>query len=177
MGRQWPDICEQARKAAVQRRPYKWQKKLTKEHGMQFCDIHSLRHFNATVLIHSGIDAAAVSSALGHSSISTTNIYCHAFNEAQARTGNAIAAALDFTSSSKLEVSENKRTEMPPLRAHYCSQFWRREGHMKDKIAFSVQNKSPANGLIQTFAGLWNVVEPKRIYVCTRKSGFLYFAL
>lgn len=90
---------------------------------MQFCDIHSLRHFNATVLIHSGIDAAAVSSALGHSSISTTNIYCHAFNEAQARTGNAIAAALDFTSSSKLEVSENKRTEMPPLRAHYCSQF------------------------------------------------------
>ena len=94
--------------------PYKWQKKLTEEHGMKFCDIHSLRHFNATVLIHSGIDAAAVSSALGHSSISTTtNIYCHAFNEAQARTGNAIAAALDFTSFPKGEVSENKRTEMP----------------------------------------------------------------
>lgn len=94
--------------------PYKWQKKLTEEHGMKFCDIHSLRHFNATVLIHSGIDAVAVSSALGHSSISTTtNIYCHAFNEAQARTGNAIAAALDFTSFPKGEVSENKRTEMP----------------------------------------------------------------
>lgn len=94
--------------------PYKWQKKLTEEHGMKFCDIHSLRHFNATVLIHSGIDVAAVSSALGHSSISTTtNIYCHAFNEAQARTGNAIAAALDFTSFPKGEVSENKRTEMP----------------------------------------------------------------
>ena len=94
--------------------PYKWQKKLTEEHGMKFCDIHSLRHFNATVLIQSRIDAAAVSSALGHSSISTTtNIYCHAFNEAQARTGNAIAAALDFTSSQKGEVSENKKTEMP----------------------------------------------------------------
>lgn len=94
--------------------PYKWQKKLTEEHGMKFYDIHSLRHFNAKVLIHSGIDAAAVSSALGHSSISTTtNIYCHAFNEAQARTGNAIAAALDFTSFPKGEVSENKRTEMP----------------------------------------------------------------
>ena len=94
--------------------PYKWQKKLTEEHGMKFCDIHSLRHFNATVLIQSRIDAAAVSSALGHSSISTTtNIYCHAFNEAQARTGNAIAAALDFTSFPKGEVSENKRTEMP----------------------------------------------------------------
>lgn len=24
--------------------PYKWQKKLTEEHGMKFCDIHSLRH-------------------------------------------------------------------------------------------------------------------------------------
>lgn len=33
--------------------PYKWQKKLTTEHGMRFCDIHSLRHFNATILIHS----------------------------------------------------------------------------------------------------------------------------
>lgn len=78
--------------------PYKWQKKLTEEHGMRFCDIHSLRHFNATVLINSGIDAAAVSRALGHSSISTTtNIYCHAFDEAQAKTGNAIAAALCLT--------------------------------------------------------------------------------
>lgn len=82
--------------------PYKWQKKLTEEHGMRFCDIHSLRHFNATVLINSGVDAAAVSRALGHSSISTTtNIYCHAFNDAQARTGEVIAAALDFTDKIK----------------------------------------------------------------------------
>lgn len=52
--------------------PYKWQKEFTERHGMRFCDIHSLRHFNATVLIHAGIDTATVSSALGHSSISTT---------------------------------------------------------------------------------------------------------
>lgn len=77
--------------------PYKWQKKLTAEHGMRFCDIHSLRHFNATVLIHSGIEIAAVSNALGHSNISTTaNIYCHALQEAQARTGQAISNALNF---------------------------------------------------------------------------------
>lgn len=82
--------------------PYKWQKKLTEEHGMRFCDIHSLRHFNATVLINSGIDAASVSKALGHSSISTTtNIYCHVFDEAQARTGKAIAAALNFSNEIK----------------------------------------------------------------------------
>lgn len=82
--------------------PYKWQKKLTEEHGMRFCDIHSLRHFNATVLINSGIDAAAVSRALGHSSISTTtNIYCHAFSEVQARTCDAISAALNFSEEVK----------------------------------------------------------------------------
>ena len=92
--------------------PYKWQKKLTEEHGMRFCDIHSLRHFNATVLIRSGVDAAAVSSALGHSSISTTtNIYCHAFNEAQARTGEAIAAVLDFTSTKSETEPVIKRTK------------------------------------------------------------------
>ncbi len=77
--------------------PYKWQKKLTTEHGMRFCDIHSLRHFNATILIHSGIEIAAVSSALGHSNISTTaNIYCHALQEVQAQTGQAISKVLNF---------------------------------------------------------------------------------
>lgn len=80
--------------------PYYWLKKFTKKHGMRFCDLHSFRHFNATVLIGSGIDAATVSRALGHANVSTTtSIYCHAFQEVQARTGNAIAAALDFGNS------------------------------------------------------------------------------
>lgn len=80
--------------------PYKWQCEFTERHGMRFCDIHSLRHFNATVLINAGVDTATVSSALGHSNISTTtNIYFHAIREAQARTGEAIAAVLDFSDS------------------------------------------------------------------------------
>lgn len=84
--------------------PYKWQREFTERHGMRFCDIHSLRHFNATVLINAGVDTATVSSALGHSNISTTtNIYFHAIREAQARTGEAIAAVLDF-SDKKSEV-------------------------------------------------------------------------
>ena len=78
--------------------PYKWQREFTERHGMRFCDIHSLRHFNATVLINAGVVTATVSSALGHSNISTTtNIYFHAIREAQARTGEAIAAVLDFS--------------------------------------------------------------------------------
>lgn len=77
--------------------PYKWQKKFTEQHGLRFCDIHSLRHFNATVLIRAGVDVAAVSNALGHSTISTTtNIYCHTFREVQAKTGAAIAAVLNL---------------------------------------------------------------------------------
>lgn len=77
--------------------PYKWQKKLTEEHGMRFCDIHSLRHFNASVLINSGVDILAVSKALGHSCVSTTtNIYCHEIEEAQCKIGNAIADILNL---------------------------------------------------------------------------------
>ena len=78
--------------------PYKWQREFTERHGMRFCDIHSLRHFNSTVLINAGVDTATVSSAPGHFNISTTtNIYFHAIREAQARTGEAIAAVLDFS--------------------------------------------------------------------------------
>ena len=73
--------------------PYKWQREFTERHGLRFCDIHSLRHFNATVLINAEVDTATVSSALIST---TTNIYFHAIREAQARTGEAIAAVLDF---------------------------------------------------------------------------------
>ena len=45
-----------------------------------------------------GIDVATVSSALGHSAISTTtSIYLHAFQDANARASEAIANVLDFT--------------------------------------------------------------------------------
>ena len=56
-----------------------------------------LRHFYASALINEGVDAATVSGALGHSTITTTtSIYCHVFNQAQARAGDAIASVLDF---------------------------------------------------------------------------------
>ena len=85
-------------RAVFKGQPYKWHKSFTEHHGLRFCDIHSLRHFNATVLIQAGVDAATVSSALGHSSISTTtSIYYHAFQEAQARTGPVIASVMNFT--------------------------------------------------------------------------------
>lgn len=79
--------------------PYGWFKDdFCEKNGLRFCDIHSLRHFNASVLINAGVDVAAVSRALGHSCVgTTTNIYCHVFQQAQTRTSEAIAAALDFS--------------------------------------------------------------------------------
>lgn len=76
---------------------YSWLRKFCEKNGMRFCDIHSLRHFYASALINEGVDAAAVSSALGHSAIgTTTSIYCHVFQQAQARASEAIANVLDF---------------------------------------------------------------------------------
>lgn len=77
--------------------PYFWLKEFCEANNFHFCDIHSLRHFYASALINKGVDAAAVSGALGHSTITTTtSIYCHVFNQAQARAGEAIASVLDF---------------------------------------------------------------------------------
>lgn len=77
--------------------PYFWLKEFCEENNFRFCDIHSLRHFYASALINEGVDAATVSGALGHSTITTTtSIYCHVFNQAQARAGDAIASVLDF---------------------------------------------------------------------------------
>ena len=79
--------------------PYFWFHEFCEENNFRFCDIHSLRHFYASALINEGVDAAAVSGALGHSVISTTtSIYCHVFQQAQARAGDAIASVLDFSS-------------------------------------------------------------------------------
>lgn len=86
--------------------PYKWHKEFTEKHGFRFCDIHSLRHFNATVLISSGIDAEAVSNALGHSSVSTTTgIYYHAFKEVQARNSQVLASVLDLSDEHSISSS------------------------------------------------------------------------
>ncbi len=77
---------------------YHWLKKFCAKNNFPFRDIHSLRHFYASALINEGIDVATVSSALGHSAISTTtSIYLHAFQDANARASEAIANVLDFS--------------------------------------------------------------------------------
>jgi len=80
--------------------PYFRLKELCETNNFRFCDIHFLRHFYASALINKGVDATAMSGALGHSTITTTtSIYCHVFNQAQARAGEAIASVLGFHKS------------------------------------------------------------------------------
>lgn len=81
---------------------YTWFLRFCERNNFRFCDIHSMRHFYASALINEGVDAAAVSGALGHSVIgTTTSIYCHVFQQAQARAGDAIASVLDFSGKKK----------------------------------------------------------------------------
>ena len=89
--------------------PYFWFTEFCEKNNVRFCDIHSLRHLHASLLINAGVDVVAVSGDLGHSQVSTTsNIYCHMFQEAQARTSNAIAEALSFDNKSN---NKNKKVE------------------------------------------------------------------
>ena len=48
------------------------------------------------------MDIVTVSGALGHSTVSTTsNIYCHMLEEAQAKVSDAVTAELDFSGNKK----------------------------------------------------------------------------
>ena len=91
--------------------PYFWFKEFCEKNSIRFCDIHSLRHLHASLLINAGVDVVAVSGDLGHSQVSTTtNIYCHMFQEAQTRTSQAIADALIFD---KKEKQGGEKAEFP----------------------------------------------------------------
>ena len=70
-------------------------RRLCKRRGLRVVTIHSFRHFNASVLINSGVDVVTVQTALGHSTPATTlNIYSHNFSNAQTRAMEAIANAI-----------------------------------------------------------------------------------
>ena len=91
---------------------YYWFKRFCERNNIRFCDLHSLRHFYASALINEGVDAAAVSGALGHSVISTTtSIYCHAFQQAQSRAGDAIASVLDFSSKKSQDTTKDNNLQ------------------------------------------------------------------
>jgi integrase len=77
--------------------PYNYFMAFCERTGMRKVSIHSFRHFNASVLIHSGVDVVKVQTSLGHSTPTTTlNQYSHAFNTARTRAMEAVANAIEF---------------------------------------------------------------------------------
>jgi len=82
-----------------------WLRDFCKENNFRFCDTHSFRHLNASLLINAGIDVTSVSAALGHAHTSTTlNIYSHYFSEYQARTSEVIVNAINFKHTAKFKI-------------------------------------------------------------------------
>ena len=89
--------------------PGRYFKKFCERTGMRYVSNHSWRHFNATLLINSGIDVKTVQSCLGHSVATTTlNLYCHTFQTAQAAAMDAVAEALPLSYGKKDKITANK---------------------------------------------------------------------
>jgi integrase len=78
--------------------PLDFLKRFCKRNGFtKNATVHSFRHFNASALIDAGVDVVKVQTALGHSTPAITlRAYSHAFSNAQARTMEAIANAINL---------------------------------------------------------------------------------
>lgn len=86
--------------------PYFWLGEFCEKHDLPFYGLHSFRHLFCSLLVNQGVDIVTVSGALGHSCVSTTsNVYCHMFQEAQAKVSDAVANALDFSKNKEPKVS------------------------------------------------------------------------
>ncbi len=85
--------------------PYFWLGEFCEKHDLPFYGLHSFRHLFCSLLVNQGVDIVTVSGALGHSCVSTTsNVYCHMFQEAQAKVSDAVANALDFSKNKEPKV-------------------------------------------------------------------------
>jgi integrase len=89
--------------------PYKWFKDFCKENDFRFCDMHSLRHFGASVLFDRGAPLDNIRRFLRHTSLETTIKYIQRFDDTDTATRNSqiLAGALDFLTK-KEEVEQNE---------------------------------------------------------------------
>ena len=100
--------------------PFEWLKGYCERMNVPFHNIHSLRHLHASLLIFEGVDVVAVSADMGHSMVGTTlNMYSHMFQEAKARSCDAISNALNFSKPPKKPtMTKCKCYELPFSGAH-----------------------------------------------------------
>ena len=86
-----------------------WFRRFVQRNQLPDISIHSLRHTNATLMIHSGVPLPTISARLGHADTSTTaKIYVHAIKSADA----AAAETLDniFDSRKQSPPAQRKNT-------------------------------------------------------------------
>ena len=94
------------RRADAERNTIFLAQRVLQKHNLPFYGLHSFRHLFASLLVNQGVDIVTVSGALGHSVVSTTsNIYCHMLQEAQAKVSDAVSNALNFGNKTEPKVS------------------------------------------------------------------------
>jgi integrase len=77
--------------------PGKWFKKFCKQHSIRYLNLHSCRHFAASMLINAGLDVKSVQQFMGHSTAQTTlSVYCHAFDTARVAAMEAITGTIQL---------------------------------------------------------------------------------
>ncbi|MFB9274190.1 site-specific integrase [Cohnella cellulosilytica] len=77
-------------------------KAFLKKNGFPSIRLHDLRHTFASILYDEGVDLKAISEALGHSDLGTTNkIYTHLFDDTHKKTVSAMSRALGRTKDEK----------------------------------------------------------------------------
>lgn len=70
-------------------------KEFLEKHDLPKLRLHDLRHTFNSILYDEGVDLKAISEALGHSDIGTTNkIYTHLFDDTHKKTVSAMSTAL-----------------------------------------------------------------------------------
>lgn len=79
--------------------PYFWFGEFCEKNKFRFCDIHSLRHLHASLLINAGVDMVSVSSDMGHSCVGTTvnHSYGHTTQSSYIRNKSNAGEILSFT--------------------------------------------------------------------------------
>jgi integrase len=77
--------------------PNAWFRKYSTKHGLKYVNIHSWRHFNASILIFKGIDLETIKNHLGHSTaITTLSIYSQEIKTAKTIAAEAITSVISF---------------------------------------------------------------------------------
>lgn len=80
---------------------YHWLHKFMQQNDLPLIPLHSLRHMTATYALASGADLVSVQKIMGHTKISTTEIYLHDLEESKKKTAGIISQNLgDMISSS-----------------------------------------------------------------------------